>query len=193
MDTIVGKKVLIVEDEYLLAMELTRHFSTLGVEVVGPVPDMERAVALLSAADAAILDINLNGVLVFPLADELAKRNMPFVFISGYDDTILPKRFHGASMLSKPASWQHVLGTAQKGLLDGTWDRVDNVVSLLPVLRLEARLIVSENNAADRLIERTLEKAVKEIERRPEGLQLATWLHRIFTEVVCSARGSVLN
>lgn len=193
MDTLVGKKLLIVEDEYLLAMDLARHFAAFGVEVVGPVADLDGAAFLIEDADAAILDINLKGEFVFPLADELAKDGKPFVFISGYDDIFLPERFTGVSLLSKPASWRQILKAIHHEFATTNLRDSESVLAILPVLRLEARLIVLESNAADRVVERTLSEAVKKIDRRPTDQRLAIWLHDIMMEVIRSSRRSVLN
>jgi DNA-binding response OmpR family regulator len=83
-----GARVLIVEDAVLLALELETGLSEAGAEVVGPAYELEEALALLDQPiDAAVLDANLNGRSVTPVAELLAQRKIPFVFATGYGET----------------------------------------------------------------------------------------------------------
>jgi two-component sensor histidine kinase len=83
-----GAKVLIVEDAVLLALELETGLSEAGAAVVGPAYELEEAMALLSQPiDAAVLDANLNGHSVTPVAEALSRRGVPFVFATGYGET----------------------------------------------------------------------------------------------------------
>jgi CheY-like chemotaxis protein len=97
-------RVLVVEDQFTIAAELVRLLRALGAVVVGPVGDVERALALaeVEQLDAAFLDVNLNGARVFPAADALARRGVPYAFISGYDVTALPEIYRGMPRLEKP-------------------------------------------------------------------------------------------
>nr|QQZ50732.1 hypothetical protein JKL49_04880 [Phenylobacterium glaciei] len=80
--------MLIVEDAVLLALELETGLSDAGAEVVGPAYELAEAMALLDGhIDAAVLDANLNGLSVHPVAEALAARGIPFVFATGYGDT----------------------------------------------------------------------------------------------------------
>ncbi|MGA0605633.1 HWE histidine kinase domain-containing protein [Phenylobacterium sp. VNQ135] len=82
-----GSRVLIVEDAVLLALELETGLSEAGAEVVGPAYELEEALALLDRPiDAAVLDANLNGRSVMPVAELLAQRGVPFVFATGYGE-----------------------------------------------------------------------------------------------------------
>jgi CheY-like chemotaxis protein len=99
-----GKRVLIVEDEYFLADEARQKLEDAGAIVVGPVGAVKAALNLLDTAqvDAAILDIHLGDELVFPVADELERRAIPFVFATGYDPSIIPAKFTGFTLCEKP-------------------------------------------------------------------------------------------
>src|SRR5262249_477527 len=79
--------VLVVEDDYLVAMDIVRALERAGAEVIGPAPAVEAALDALeqTAPDGAILDINLGGEMAFPVADALLARGVPFVFATGYD------------------------------------------------------------------------------------------------------------
>lgn len=83
-----GARVLIVEDAVLLALELETGLAEAGAEVVGPAYELEEAMALLDQPlDAAVLDANLNGHSVMPVAEILHARGVPFIFATGYGDT----------------------------------------------------------------------------------------------------------
>jgi two-component SAPR family response regulator len=110
-----NKKILIVEDQYLIAADLSRAVTTLGGVVVGPVASNEAAQSELARSDIdlAFLDINLDGQMVFPLADELERRGIPFVFATGHESTILPDRFKSKLRLIKPFTVQAVIEAVQ--------------------------------------------------------------------------------
>lgn len=98
-------RILVVEDEYLLADDLCHALEQAGAIVLGPVPGVEEALALIEAEpriDAAVLDVNLRGDMVFPVADALHHRSVPFTFATGYDQWILPDRFAAHPRIEKP-------------------------------------------------------------------------------------------
>jgi CheY-like chemotaxis protein len=100
-----GMRVLIVEDEFLIAQDLASTIEDLGGEVVGPVPSLAEALEKIAddPPDVAVLDINLSGEMVFPAAEDLRRRAIPFVFTTGYSDTYKPLDvFPGVPCLRKP-------------------------------------------------------------------------------------------
>jgi len=99
-----GARVLIVEDAVLLALELETGLSEAGAQVVGPAYELEEAMALLDQPiDAAVLDANLNGRSVTPVAEVLHQRGIPFVFATGYGETGgAPGGFDQAPVIRKP-------------------------------------------------------------------------------------------
>lgn len=98
------KRILVVEDEYFLADETRKQLVALKADVIGPVATVEDAFALIETAivDGAILDIHLGDEFVFPVADKLDTLDIPFVFASGYDPSVLPERFSGFLLCAKP-------------------------------------------------------------------------------------------
>lgn len=97
--------VLVVEDEYLLADDLSLALEAAGAVVIGPVPSVAEAVTLIEQApriDLAVLDVNLRGEMVFPVADALDGRGVPFVLATGYDQWALPERFSSVPHIEKP-------------------------------------------------------------------------------------------
>jgi CheY-like chemotaxis protein len=101
-----GKSVLVVEDEFLIAMNYAIHLEAMGATVVGPVSSVPQALATLleQRIDAAVLDIDLQGTKAFMVADALTERHIGFVFASGYDDVVIPERFSAVIRCGKPAS-----------------------------------------------------------------------------------------
>ena len=100
-----GRNVLVVEDEYFIADDMRRVFEENGATVIGPVGSVEDALAILSEAppiDGAVLDINLREVMVFPVADALRARGVPFVFATGYEENAVPSRLRDAIHCEKP-------------------------------------------------------------------------------------------
>jgi CheY-like chemotaxis protein len=99
-----GLRVLLVEDQMIVAMLIEDMLRELGCVVVGPAGTLESAVRLAreEELDAAILDVNLDGQKVFPAAEELLTRRIPFIFATGYGEQILPEKWHGLRRLAKP-------------------------------------------------------------------------------------------
>jgi CheY-like chemotaxis protein len=113
-------RVLVVEDEAMIAMLVEDMVLDFGSEVVGPVAKLDEAMTLArtSALDAAILDINVGGVVTFAVADVLHERGIPFIFATGYGAGAIPLRFSHSPTLPKPFSYQ-ALSNALKAVLDG--------------------------------------------------------------------------
>jgi CheY-like chemotaxis protein len=98
-----GARVLIVEDAVLLALELETGLSEAGAQVIGPAYELEEAMALLDQPiDAAVLDANLNGRSVIPVAQVLSSRGVPFVFATGYGEAGGPPTEFDAPIIRKP-------------------------------------------------------------------------------------------
>jgi CheY-like chemotaxis protein len=99
-----GTRILVVEDESLLAMELEQLLQSEGYSIVGPFSNLARATesALRETIDLALLDTNLNGEMVYPLADNLSARGIPFISLTGYGASNLPERFRAAPRMAKP-------------------------------------------------------------------------------------------
>ncbi|MCW1429474.1 response regulator [Novosphingobium sp. JCM 18896] len=100
-----GLRILVVEDEPLLAMALVDEIEELGARVIGPVASLEGALDVIgtSAVDAAILDVELQKKLVYPVADRLVELGVPFVLTSGHDAAVLPERYADVPHSAKPA------------------------------------------------------------------------------------------
>ena len=99
-----GIRVLLVEDEMLVAMMLEEVLQELGCEIVGPVSRIDAARAAIAddGFDCALLDINLRGQPVYPVAELLTEHAVPFGFITGYGAAGVPAKFGTHPVLQKP-------------------------------------------------------------------------------------------
>ncbi len=106
-------RLLIVEDEYLIRMLLEDMLTDLGYTVAAAVGTIAEAREHATNGDfhAAILDVNLDGEEIFPVADILASRGLPFVFVSGYGEGSLPPTYRGRPALQKPFQTEHLKDT----------------------------------------------------------------------------------
>ena len=105
-------RVLVVEDEYLIAVELQTSLEDEGAVVLGPVATLADASELAEAEpriDGAILDANLGGEMVFPVADLLMLRRVPIVFTTGYDASIILDRFRDVALCEQPINMKRVV------------------------------------------------------------------------------------
>ena len=109
--SLVDLRIFIVEDEALVAMNLEMILEDLGCQVVGPAMRFERAKTMVEdgiKADAAILDVNIGGLEVFPLAEQLHELGMPLVFATGYDMSDFPEKWRNTPALRKPYTMEEV-------------------------------------------------------------------------------------
>lgn len=99
-----GRRILVVEDEYLIAIEMERWLQEAGAEVAGPVPDTKRALALIETEplDAAVLDVHLNGEPVYPVADRLTECGVPYLFATGEIRVAEGSDYRSHAVLGKP-------------------------------------------------------------------------------------------
>ena len=99
-----GLRVLIVEDEALVALQLEDMLADLGCAIIGPASRVGQALDLLGrqTVDAAVLDLNVGGELVYPVADALARRGLPYIFATGYGAAGLTMPYRRRPVLQKP-------------------------------------------------------------------------------------------
>jgi CheY-like chemotaxis protein len=99
-----GCRILVVEDETLIAVLIEEVLQSLACIVVGPVAKLDDALRLASeeALDAAILDVTIRGGHVYPVAEQLLVRGIPFLLASGYGGWVLPEHLQDRPRLTKP-------------------------------------------------------------------------------------------
>ena len=103
-ESLTGLKILLVEDEAMIAMLVEDMLTDSGATVVGPAGGVRAALDAISTQqiDGALLDVNLGGEQSFEVADALASRNIPFVFVTGYGGAGVRERYPDAPTLQKP-------------------------------------------------------------------------------------------
>jgi two-component SAPR family response regulator len=111
-------RVLVVEDEAMIALLVEDMVLEFGSEVVGPAAKIDDAMRLAKEADvdAAILDVNLGGTVIFPVAEALEARGIGFIFATGYGASALPPRFRDAPSLPKPFTYEKLATELRKVL-----------------------------------------------------------------------------
>lgn len=100
-----GRRILVVEDEYLIADELRKELERAGAIAIGPVSTLKEGVAILEQGedlDGVVLDLNLGGTMAFPLADLLLEMTIPVVFASECDASAIPSRYESIPFCEKP-------------------------------------------------------------------------------------------
>ncbi len=103
--SLTGRRVLVVEDDYVVAQDLREELLRWGAEVMGPVASVAEALVLLQSSlvpHMAILDIGLGDETVYPVADALRTQGIPFIFATGYDAWGIPKAYADVPRAEKP-------------------------------------------------------------------------------------------
>ena len=109
--TLRGRRILVVEDEYMIAEEIGAMLSDAGVEVLGPVPsvaDAMRLIAVEARIDGALLDVNLGHEAVWQVVDALLARGVLLVLTTGYDAGAIPPAYSRLPRCEKPATGQEL-------------------------------------------------------------------------------------
>jgi DNA-binding response OmpR family regulator len=111
-----GLRILVVEDEMLIAEMIAETLRDAGCEVVGPATSLEPGKTLANNADldGAFLDINLVGKVSFAIADILMQRGIPVAFLTGYQDATIPELYRHCARLSKPFQLHELMALAQR-------------------------------------------------------------------------------
>ena len=100
-----GQRILLVEDDYLIATDLADELENEGAQVIGPAASVNEALRLIESTDridSAVLDINLKGRMVFPVVDALMEQDVPFLFLTGYDQVAILAHYTDAAHYAKP-------------------------------------------------------------------------------------------
>ncbi len=127
-----GKRILVVEDEPLVGLEVSSDLAAAGCDVIGPASNLTSARRLIDEVefDAALLDANLAGDPVDEIAAKLAQRGIPFAFATGYGRQALPAQFRDAPVLTKPFNREQLLG-----IVEGLIGEPETVATVVPLKR----------------------------------------------------------
>lgn len=101
-----GRRVLVIEDQYLIAQDMCALVRELGGDVAGPVGRVSEGLDMIDGdgIDLVLLDVNLAGQMIFPVAVELKRRSVPFIFATGYDAAVIPPELTAAPRVEKPVT-----------------------------------------------------------------------------------------
>jgi DNA-binding response OmpR family regulator len=110
-----GKRIVVVEDDFVLATDICRTLRDLGATVLGPAPTPFYAMHLIGRKkiDAAVLDVRLHGTTVFEVADMLQDQGVPIIFATATDRQSMPGRFQGSPLLEKPFDRKKLISEIQ--------------------------------------------------------------------------------
>ena len=116
MTGLAGRRIMVVEDSYFLAMEVKSALEDAGAEVSGPFGNGDNALGSLrqSLPDCAVLDVDLGEGDSLDLARALRMRGVPFLFFTGYDASALPPEFTGVDRLEKPVAAAHLVKAVER-------------------------------------------------------------------------------
>ena len=118
-----GRRILVAEDEYLVARDIARIVTAMGGQVLGPVGRLAQALELSrgrAVLHGAVLDVQLGEEQIYPLADELIARGVPVIFATGYDGGVIPDHLRATPRVEKPFSQRTLERMAAKVFGGGT-------------------------------------------------------------------------
>ena len=161
-------RVLVVEDDYLIADDIAQALERAGTVVLGPAPSLAEAARIVEREEVeiAVLDLNVRDELVFPVADELKRLATPLVFFSAYDEVAIPSRFADAARVSKSSGLEKLIGAVfeQHQIAVARHAGAPRIIDLVPELRAFARSLTPSKAEADELVAGALEMALASID-----------------------------
>ena len=150
-------RVLVVEDNGLIAAKLAQVLRRGGYAVVGPAATLAAALDLLSqnaALAAALLDIDLRGEPVYPLTEALEARGVPFLYLTGYEPLAIPETWRGAPRIEKPFEATTLLGALARLLAGAPLPSDAPVSSPAPLSELDHRAFAAMRRTRELFMER---------------------------------------
>ncbi len=117
-----GRRILVVEDEYMIAQEVADMLAAVGAEPLGPVPGVTEAMQLIDSEnwiDGALLDVNLHNQTVWPVVDALRARSVPVVLVTGYDVNVIPAAYATLPRYEKPATRRDLASNLARAMTTG--------------------------------------------------------------------------
>jgi two-component SAPR family response regulator len=120
-----GVRVLVVEDDFLVSLLFEDMLAAAGCVVLGPIPRLADALdaAAKEHCDVAVLDVNLAGEWVYPVATVLSERNVPVIFVTGYGYDSIPREYAGQPRIAKPFSAQQLSRAISRVIRPGSSER----------------------------------------------------------------------
>lgn len=112
LQSLTGRRVLVVEDNFFIAEDMRRDLERAGADVIGPAGSVQDALDLLvenSGCDGAVLDVDLSGETSYPVADELAARDIRYIFTTGCNAARIPPRYAAITRCEKPVEMRKLI------------------------------------------------------------------------------------
>ena len=115
-----GKKILLVEDEYLVGINIRFTLNDAGYDVTGPIMRINSALSIIddNRFDAVVLDVNLGGQYSIAIAHKLSERGIPYLLLTGYTREDLPPEVYDAPLIEKPFQEDTLLETLRNMITD---------------------------------------------------------------------------
>ena len=167
-------RILILEDEYLIAQQLAYDIRRMGDIVVGPFASVDDALQTTQPTDAAILDVRVGRKSSFAVATRLQALAIPFVFYSAYEQSDLPAELSDERLYMKPSPTATLVQDLRRRSLPVEAER--SLLEMMVELRQKAKSLIHDTNAADRLLEAVLIEATTHVEAKPTLVELEDWL-----------------
>jgi len=186
-------RILIVEDDYLVADQLAREILELGEVVVGPYANLEEGAMNFDDVDAAILDVRLGDGTSFHIADSLQALQIPFLFYTGYDPQLVPSRFCPTDVYNKPGHARWLLSGLRSRQEEGRTPPAETIESVVREMLVQARRMMPDKASAERLVEAALKVAIETTERDDSPHKLKSWLMELLTREFQTRHGDHLN
>ena len=155
-------RILVVEDDYLLASKLARDIIAAGDVVVGPFTDVHEAISRVGLVQAAILGVNVGGEATFDVADSLLRNEVPFVFLTRCDTKVIPKRFQRQRIYAKPNRVGQILHDLHTQHRNSGPPEDDSLEAVLLDMIRRSCVMMPDRASADRLVETVLLRAIAE-------------------------------
>lgn len=195
-----GARILVVEDDYMIATDLACAIEEAGASVIGPAANIASARQLIEQGggpSAAILDIRLDCELVYTIADTLLESGIPWVFYSAFECVSLPARFEGTRFVCKALAPSEAVRVLQ---MEVALERADcrdlladaepgeSVIRITVALFEIARNLTGDHEAASILVEKALNQALECSAMRPAGITTFRWLLEMIEDAWMSGR-----
>lgn len=186
-------RILVVEDDDLLAVRLIAEIIELGSTVVGPFANVDDAILCTEPIDAAILCVRLGENTSFPIAEVLKSAGIPFLFLTARGPQIVPPRFCNIRTYIKPGSTTLLLACLRAERADCASRRPDTYESIVIAMLARAQDAMPDAESAERLVAAVLRTAIDSCDENVPGNEPRRWLFALLERELNLRRRAHLN
>ncbi|MDP0928993.1 response regulator [Paracoccus onubensis] len=184
--------ILLLEDNSLLAECLSDEIASFGDNVIGPFSDAQEALRHVDSADAAILDVLVSDGTSFAVADIMSRKKRPFLFLTGHDRRVIPRRFDRRCVFSKPSPARPLLRDLHSRYAGPPSQSVSLNEIVLDMLAY-ARLKMQDKESAERLVEVAMIAAIEQVEQGNAESDLRAMLMGVLKGEIATTKGRHLQ